>query len=338
MSFNKTGALRQAEQYVSQGDLSSAIAVYRKIIDADPMDISAISALGDLYVKSNRTKEAIDYFLRISENFLRKGSTNSATYLLMKILKIDSLNETAHMKLGEIYLRDGLNEKAHDCFIEAGAAFWQKNNARGAREANMKALQANPNSRQVKAAMAALQEETYEYQPQPVQAPVTTDFAPIMISITDEPHGNGNIEIAGDEHIAERIADVEYLASHQTPMAILDEKTIVAHLSAAEILVAYGKIDDAVTKLRTLLKQKPDDIEVRVKLKDVYLRGERIDRASEECLNIAGIYAARGDSLRAKDFMIRAELLDRTFQHMLSEIQQDDGDTISHDVLWDWSD
>jgi tetratricopeptide (TPR) repeat protein len=333
MSFNKTGALRQAEQYVSQGDISSAIAVYRKIIDADPMDISAISALGDLYVKSNRAKEAVDYFLRISDNFLRKGSTNSATYLLMKILKLDPLNAQVHMKMGEIYLRDGLTEKAHDCFIEAGAAFWQKNNARGAREANMKALQANPNSRQVKAAMAALQEESDDYQAQPLQTPIATDFAPIMISITDESQEKNDIEIGQDKSADEKIADFEYLASHQTPLAVLDEKTIVAHISAAEILVAYGKIDEAVARLRDLLKQKPDDIEVRVKLKDVYLRGERIDRASEECLNIAGIYAARGDSLRAKDFMIRAELLDRTLHQVLSEIEHGEGDSESHNVL-----
>jgi tetratricopeptide (TPR) repeat protein len=325
MSFNKVGALRQAEQYVSQGDMSSAIAVYRKIIDADPFDISAISALGDLYVKSNRTKDAVDYFLRISDNYLRKGSTNSATYLLTKILKLDPLNAKVYIKLGDIYLRDGLTEKAHDCFIEAGAAFWQKNNVRAAREANMKALQANPNSRQAKAAMAALQDESYEYQAQPLQMTIAADVTPIMISIADESQEKNTIERNANQQEDEEIIDLEYLASQQNPLAILEEKTIIAHISAAEMLVAYGKIDEAVAKLRVLLKQKPDDIEVRVKLKDVYLRGERIDRASEECLNIAAIYAARGDSLRAKDFIIRAELLERTLKQMMSETEPDRG-------------
>jgi tetratricopeptide (TPR) repeat protein len=326
MSFNKAGALRQAEQYVSQGDVSSAIALYRKIIDADPFDISAISALGDLYVKSNRTKDAVDYFLRISDKYLRKGSTNSATYLLTKILKLDPLNAPVYMKMGEIYLRDGLTDKAHDCFIEAGAAFWQKDNAGAAREANMKALQANPNSRQAKAALAALREESQEHQAQLLQTTIATDVAPIMISIVDESQETHKIEINKDEQGYEAIADFEYLASQQNPLTTLEEKTIIAHISAAEMLVAYGKIDEAVTKLRILLKQKPDDIEVRVKLKDVYLRGERIDRASEECLNIAAIYAARGDSLRAKDFIIRAELLERIMKQMLLETEQNESD------------
>jgi tetratricopeptide (TPR) repeat protein len=326
MSFNKAGALRQAEQYVSQGDLSSAIAMYRKIVDADPLDISAISALGDLYVKTNRSKDAVDYFLRIADNYLRKGSTNSATYLLTKILKLDPLNAKVYMKLGELYLRDGSPEKAHDCFIEAGAAFWQKNNPGAAREANMKALQAKPDSRQAKAALAALREESQEGKAQQVlQVTIAGDVEPIMISIPDDSAANSRIATGKEAQNVEGLADFEYLGTAQNPLATLEEQTIIAHISAAEMLVAYGKIDEAVSRLRALLKQKPDDIEVRVKLKDVYLRGERIDRASEECLNIAAIYAARGDSLRAKDFMIRAELLERTLQQLLSEGEQNAG-------------
>jgi tetratricopeptide (TPR) repeat protein len=325
MSFNKAGALRQAEQYVSQGDLSSAIALYRKIIDADPLDISAISALGDLYVKINRSKDAVDYFLRIADNYLRKGSTNGAIYLLTKIVKLDPLNAKVYMKLGDLYLRDGLIDKAHDCFIEAGAAFWQRHNPGGAREANRKALQAKPDSRQAKAALAALQEESHESQAAALQPVIAGDVEPIMISIADDSEARLRIEISDEPRTAGSAADLEFLTAPLSPLAVLEEKTIIAHISAAEMLVAYGRIDEAVLKLRALLKQKPDDIEVRVKLKDVYLRGERIDRASEECLNIAAIYAARGDSLRAKDFMIRAALLERALEQILSEPRPGDG-------------
>ncbi|HXI75262.1 MAG TPA: hypothetical protein VNG94_06715, partial [Pyrinomonadaceae bacterium] len=39
------------------------------------------------------------------------------------------------------------------------------------------------------------------------------------------------------------------------------------------------------------------------------LRCEMRERAIEECINIAGIYAARGDLSRARDHTIRARLL-----------------------------
>jgi Flp pilus assembly protein TadD len=327
MSLNKNEALRQAEQYVQQGNMSSAIAVYRKIVEADPFDLSVISALGDLYVKANRTPDAINYLASTADNYLRKGSTNSAIYLLNKVLKLDSLNAQVYMKIGEIYLRDGSHDKAHDCFIEAGAAFWQKNNPSAAREANKRALQVKPESRQARAALAALHDESFQSQPEPVQAVITGDLQPIMISITDDSAtSSATVETSNfSQALPESQADLEYLASQQSPLSRLTDDTIIQHISAAEMLVAYGKIDEAIAKLRQLLKRKPDDIEIRVKLKDVYLRGERIERASEECLNIAAIYAARGDSVRAKDFMIRAELLERTFEQLLFEDEQDQG-------------
>jgi tetratricopeptide (TPR) repeat protein len=325
MAFNKTEALRQAEHFVLQGNVSSAITLYRQIIDADPFDLSSISALGDLFVKTNRTQDAVDYFSRISDSYLKKGSTNSATYLLTKILKLDPLNGQVYLKMGEIYLRDGLNEKAHDCFIEAGAAFWQKGSAGAASEANLKALKARPDSRQARAALAALREESQQSQAQPLPATLAGDFEPILISIADEAETKNDIlSNRGSQAVEESTADFEYLASQRKPLAILEDDTIIRQISAAEMLVAYGRIDEAVAKLRDLLKQKPDDIEVRVKLKDVYLRGEKVDRASEECLNIAAIFAARGDSIRAKDFMIRAELLERTLEQPLAEARQND--------------
>ncbi|MFT8131064.1 hypothetical protein, partial [Salmonella enterica] len=83
----------------------------------------------------------------------------------------------------------------------------------------------------------------------------------------DESQEKNKIESSQDAQAVEESADLEYMASQQTPLAILDENTVITHISAAEMLVAYGKIDEAVAKLRVLLKQKPDDIEVRVKLK-----------------------------------------------------------------------
>jgi hypothetical protein len=64
-----------------------------------------------------------------------------------------------------------------------------------------------------------------------------------------------------------------------------------------------------VATLRGLLMRRPDHIEVRERLKDIYLRAEQTDRASEECVNIAAIFAARGETGRARDYLIRAQRL-----------------------------
>jgi tetratricopeptide (TPR) repeat protein len=320
MSLNKTEALRQAEQYVLQGNLSSAVNLYRKIIDTDPFDLSSITALGDLYVKSNHRQDAVNLLLSTAEKYVKKGSTNSAIYLLTKTLKFDPMNAQVYVKMGEIYWRDGVLQKAHDCFIEAGAAFWQNGNAKAAREANQQALKIDANSRQAKAALNALQEETRPSAPEPQPVPISADLAPIFISFPDESKRDEEVAPATVVHPAQMPqAEVEDLLSPQEPFMAFDEKTIIEYLSAAEMLVGYGRIEEALTKLREFLKRKPDDIEIRTKLKDIYLRGERIERAAEECVNIAGLYLARGDTGRAKDFLIRAELLERALGHIVSE-------------------
>jgi tetratricopeptide (TPR) repeat protein len=330
MSLNKTEALRQAEQYIVQGNVSSAIALYRRVLESDPLDLSSISALGDLYVKSNRLQDAGNHFFKTAENYLKKGSTNSAIYLLTKILKFDPLNAQVYMKMGEIYARDGVPQKAHDCFIEAGAAFWQNGNAGAAREANQHALRIDGNSRQAKAALQALLEESRPKAPEPQPVRIAGDLAPIMISIPDESKVDGGVALASAAPVNAAPAnaapltpgpeaEADELLSPQEPFRNFDEKTIIDYLSKAELLVAYGRIDEALATLREFLKHKPDDIEIRIKLKDVYLRGERIGRAAEECINIAGIYLARGDTGRAKDYLIRADLLERALDHIVSE-------------------
>src|SRR4051794_3239823 len=126
MPFSKPEALRQAQLFLRQDNLPLAIAVYHKIIDADPSDLVAISTLGDLYIKSGRMQDAVESFLRVAENYLRGGSDISARYILNKIFKLDPQNPSAHVRMAELCQREGNDEKAHEWLIEAGAAFWHK--------------------------------------------------------------------------------------------------------------------------------------------------------------------------------------------------------------------
>src|SRR6185436_10898126 len=99
MQLNKTESLREAQKHLDQGRLTAAMQIYQKIVEGDPTDLAAISMLGDLYVKAGRTADAVDHFLKISENYLRSGSAISAGYILKKVLKIDSTNPNALSKM-----------------------------------------------------------------------------------------------------------------------------------------------------------------------------------------------------------------------------------------------
>src|SRR5215510_3398342 len=99
MRFNKPEALRQAQQFMRQGNLSSAITVYRKIVDAEPSDLVAITTLGDLYIKSGRLQDAVESFSHVTENYLSSGSDISELIIGNKILNIDPENPTAQVRM-----------------------------------------------------------------------------------------------------------------------------------------------------------------------------------------------------------------------------------------------
>lgn len=310
MQINKSEALRQAQGFIDSGRLSAAIRLYQNVLEADPTDLAVISMLGDAYVKAGRVQDAVDHFLRIAENYLRNGSAISATHILKKVLKLDPLAARAHMTLGELYLSEGKINDAHSAFIEAGAAFWNKGNTTAAKSMNERALASKPDSRQAKAALALLEQEINQPEEPPAPKPAACEIEEILISIPDEPDTMGFVAMYDDSHLPPGLSsDPGDLQSNEEPLESMSEDAIVEQIAYAELLVGNGESPEAVALLRETLLHKPDHIQIRAKLKDIYLRAEMIDRASEECLNIAAIFAARGENSRARDYIWRARVL-----------------------------
>jgi tetratricopeptide (TPR) repeat protein len=321
MQPNKKETVRQAQLLVDQGRVAAAISIYQKIVESDTSDLAAISVLSDLYVKAGRASDAAEHLLRIAENYVRSGSANSAKHILNKVLKLDPTNARAHMNLGELHSHEGKIDQAHACFIEAGAAFWHKGNINAAIKMNRRALESIPESRQAKTALALLQREVDQPELPQARKAITGTLEAILISIPDDP---GKTCVAASSQDSQLQPGFSPTLVDETPLApsdsgvspvqqgLLDglsEDAIVEQIARAELLVAYGQADQAVVLLRETLQYRPDHIGIRAKLQDIYLRCEMTDRASEECLNIAGIYAARGDISRARDHIIRARLL-----------------------------
>ena len=321
MDLTKAQNLRKAQQFIEQGRLSTAISIYRKIVDADSLDLGAVSALSDLYLKAGRVPEATAHFLQIADKYLSSGSAISAAYILNKVLKLDPTNPTAHMNLGKLHLLEGKTDPAHAHFIEAGAAFWHKADTAAALKMNQQALAIKPDSKQAKAAIALIQQEIDQTNVPPQEPEqIRVELEPILISVPDDSAERGHADPDPEQVVANEPApdDDPHLQSlldsndslfQQETLQPLDEDALIERFATAEVLVGYGQVDHAIAILRRALFHNPDHIEIRAKLKDIYLRFGMIDRAGEECVNIAAIYAARGDTVRAREYVVRARLL-----------------------------
>jgi periplasmic protein TonB len=299
MPFNKTEALRRAKEHVSKREITAAIAIHRMIAQADPYDLTTINALGELYVGAGRTKEAIDDFTRIADGYLNSGSGMKAAYLLRKALDLDPSNAPALIKLGEIYLREGMIEKAHDEFIRAGALLASIGQFTGALQANHRALTAKPGSPEAKAAIAALQADSTAYE---------TGFE----GKQPETGTRGLRSFSEPDSVQ---ASLPNSSNERSPA---DEESLIQQLSKAEMLVGYGEVDRAISFLKEVVSQSPDNLDVHGKLKDIYLRNEMIKEAALECLELARIHEARGESGRASEYTMRAGRLGQSTGHLIN--------------------
>jgi len=501
MSLNKSKALRTAEKYVLQGKIPAAIDEYRKVVSADPGDLTTINTLGDLYVRAGRIHDAISNFSRIADSYREGGFTLKAIAMLKKISKLDPTNvETSmklanlysqqgllvearqqylqvadayaragqtrkaldayqkiadldpsntsvRMKLGEIYSREGMTEQSHESFIMAGAEFLRKGDSEQALNANLKAIVINPDSRLALTAIATIYTqqgqtdrainilcEAFERNPGDVElltilgrtylsAGMMDDAERTFLSLVEldknryhyllevgrrflqigdldraaeqidgaievliakreedkaidflrrvldrdinhvgalkrlaqiflrirEDHNliatlNSLVEAAmrkGDDKEAidalkelarlepdeslhlQRLynlgvadiveADSPDVVRATGPLdyrsAVFDDAFVIRQISEAEILAGHGQVEHSVELLTEILRHAPENVQVHMKLKDIYLRAGIMDKAAEQCLALARIHESRGESARASDFAVEARQL-----------------------------
>ncbi len=502
MSLNKSKTVRTAEKYVLQGKIGAAIDEYKKVVDADPSDLTTINTLGDLYVRAGRIQDAIINFSRIADSYRESGFTLKAIAMLKKISKLDPTNiETAmklanlysqqgllvearqqylqvadayarvgqtrkaleayqkiadldpsntavRMKLGEIYSRERMPEQAHESFITAGAEFLRKGDIEQALNANLKAIAIDPESRQGLSAIATIYTEqgqpdrainilceAFERNPGDVELLTILGRTYLSASMMDEAERTflslvqldrnrynyllevgrkflqaGELDRAAEQidgcldvlitkreedkaidflrrildrdmnHLGslKRLAQIfmriredhnliaslnslaeaalrkgdeeeaiaalkelvklepdeplhlqrlynlgvkDVAASDSSDMvratgpldygsAAYDDAFVVRQISEAELLSGHGQVDHAISILKGILEHTPENLQVHQKLKDIYLRAGMMGKAAKECLDLARIHQARGESARASDCLAEARQLD----------------------------
>ena len=117
MSVNKDKALKTASKYVQQGKYQAAIEEYRKIIQADPQDISTLNILGDSYVKIGNTADAIQTFVRIADHYRHTNSHLKAIAMLKKACKLDPANTEIGLKLAALYAQQNFVAEARHQYM-----------------------------------------------------------------------------------------------------------------------------------------------------------------------------------------------------------------------------
>src|ERR1700758_3603484 len=110
---------RLAQLFVSDGFLTKAIAVYKRISKLAPEEVRPLEKLADLYVQQGVMSEARPLFLQLAELHLKTGKQPEAIALLKKLLLAEPDNLRIQIRLADLYVAMGQSGEAMERYVSA---------------------------------------------------------------------------------------------------------------------------------------------------------------------------------------------------------------------------
>ncbi len=135
---------RLAQLFVSDGFLTKAIAVYKRIAKLAPEEIRPLEKLADLYVQQGVMSEARPLFLQLAELHLKNNRQPEAVSLLKKLLSAEPDNLRIQIRLADLYQAMGQSGEALETYVSAAQRALARGDHAECEKLADKALQISP--------------------------------------------------------------------------------------------------------------------------------------------------------------------------------------------------
>ncbi|HWQ36291.1 MAG TPA: tetratricopeptide repeat protein [Blastocatellia bacterium] len=316
MSFNKAKALKAASKYVQQGKFQAAIEEYRKIVQAEPSDITTLNTMGDLYVKIGDTGEAIRTFLRIAEHYRAGGFNLKAIAMLKKVSKLDPNNVEVSLKLAGLYAQQKLIVDARQQYLAVAEHYLRAGQQKPALDIYQKiaALDPENTSIQLKLAEAYLHEQQIE---QAYEA---------FIAAAAELQRQGKY----DEALEIYLKALQVRPAAQRALN-----------SAVNLYIQRGEAGRAAELIMQLLRNQPRNAELLTLLGRIHQSASELDEAEEALSRAVEIDPARFQylldfaecAMRNGDAECALRQIDRVMEQLYERREEEKAIAILHEIL-----
>ncbi len=260
MSYSKVKHVEAAQKHLAQGRIAQAIAEYQQILKHEPSDQVTLMTMGDLYVRKGETFQAIEYFERLAQHFIRDGFLTKAIAIYKKIAKLAPEEMKPLERLAELYIQQGILSEARPLLLQLA-------------EAHIKAGRREPAS--------ALLRKLLEAEPDNLR--VQMRLAEIQLAMGQKADAAQTFLVCAERHLAMR--DYDEAARLITRALELTPENAAARQLKARVFSAAGKHDEAAKLLESL----PDvdaGGETSELLMDLYLHGGQPARARDLSLRV----------------------------------------------------
>jgi tetratricopeptide (TPR) repeat protein len=263
MGFDKTKAVRAAEKYLAQGKIPAATQEYRRIVEHDPEDFSALNTLGDLYSRVDKRQEAVACFKRVAEHYREQGFRLKAIAVYKKITRFLPGDVAVATNLAKLYEQQGLLAEARTQYLTVAEAQARAGNTRESLEVLRRVADLDPNN------------------------------IDIRLRLADGLMRDNLAEEAADAYTeaGERLCargDYERALEAYTNALSLRPQGHAALQGLVTAHTALGTADEAAEVLEQAAAVKPGDLELRAMLVRAYVEAEnaaQAERAADELIS-----------------------------------------------------
>ncbi|MBD0326071.1 MAG: tetratricopeptide repeat protein, partial [Pyrinomonadaceae bacterium] len=249
MSFDKAKVVRAAEKYLAQGKISAAIIEYRNIVAHDENDFAALNTLGDLFVRTKQTDEAINCFRHVADHYRQQGFTLKAIAMYKKIDRLLPGDPEVAGRLAALYEEQGLLVDARTQYMVVAEAYSHNGQARKALEVLRRIADLDPQNTEIRLKLAQ------GYMREHLTQEAADTFAE-----------------AGRQSLARGLYD-RALSAFDLALDI-NPQNPVALSGMLEAHIALGSADEAAEILARAVAEQPEDVELLSMLVTAHVEAE----------------------------------------------------------------
>jgi tetratricopeptide (TPR) repeat protein len=300
--------LHIARLYDEKGDFEKSITYYQKVLDAQPLHRDAILEINNLYEKTGNFEQAIeqikeastlfpqdtDIHLRCAHLYIMGGILAKAKECLRKVIEIEPAQIKARKLLGDIYIKEGKRDKAWKEYLP----IFDKMILDVKYDDAIRLLESFKDIDPVETGKRLV--SLYKQLGENLQA------AHELVSLGDVLAAKGMqkealyfykeaLEITpDDDSLISKAVELEKEVGLEH-FKIEGEKTVDEILAEADIFIRYGLYEDARDILEDLRQREPENIDLHLMLKSLYITMDNKEQAVTECLELSELYGKAGD-------------------------------------------
>jgi len=308
---------RLAQLFVSDGFLTKAIAVYKRISKLAPEEVRPLEKLADLYVQQGVMSEARPLFLQLAELHLKNGKQPEAVALLKKLLLAEPDNLRIQIRLADLYQAMGQPGEALEGYVSAAQRALARGDQAECERLADRALQLSPKNLDALIVKARSHSSVGN----------VTQAAEILVRVPDLDKGGEPAELLLDIYLkaskwdeATALAlkifsndEKNFTATQKVTEGLLESgqgERAMSMLSRIRIpMIDAGEHEGVVHLLQSLAARLPGRLEPLEWLVDTFGRTSDSFRLPDALANLGDALLANGKTERARE--IFEQLVDR---------------------------